>query len=90
MRAHMHPTPIGPRDPGMKGVELDLIGAIGYAARIGCRGPWHMPHGRWQGEDPAQVLDPGTVQWMSSFPLFEPWRSMLDTSVDGRIVRGVD
>ena len=46
--------------------------------------------GRWQEEDPAQVIDPGTVQWMSSYPLFEPWRSMLDTSVDGRIVRGVD
>ncbi len=90
-RSHVHPTPIGPRDLGMKGARGGQDGALhGY----GRARSMALPHGsggeRWREEDPAQVLDPGKVQWMSSYSVFEPWRSMLNTSVDGRIVRGVD
>ena len=49
-------------------------------------GPWQRHKVQEEndgGKDPAQVLDPGKVQWMSSYSVFEPWRSMLDTSVDG-------
>ena len=90
----MHPTPIGPRDLGMKGARVGLDGALDTLHVYGRARSMALPQGpgegRWQEKAPAQVIDPGTVQWMSSYSLFEPWRSMLDTPVDGRIVRGVD
>ena len=87
VRCDVHPTLIGPRDPGMKHAKDGQDGALDPLHGYGRARSMALPHGsggeRWREEDPAQVLDPGKVQWMSSYSVFEPWRSMLDTSVDG-------